>query len=429
MHIIVDNGGYNLNNIGDIAMLQVTVARLTKLFPHSKIDVFTEKPDLLRYACPIAQPLDLYGRNLLLQPFNIFGKTRMFIPRKYHDKCVDFEGRLRLRMPGITTLWIYYRLQKRGQNCLRFKEFQKKIQNASLVVAAGGGYFNNTFVRHAKQVLHTLGIAQQQNKPTVMFGQGIGPISDPSLTKMARDILPKVDLIGLRESILGPKLLSEFGVSPDRIAITGDDAIELIQADPKAKTGNNVGINIRIASYSNISTTHVDSLREILNNFANRVQADFTAVPIAFGTEDNDLKGIRALLPCANFVEPIFPKSRISSPQQIMQAAKICRIVVTGSYHAAVFALSQGIPVVGLSGSEYYVSKFKGLENQFQHGVHHVILNENSFAANFERALENAWNCAPSVRAPLLEAANRQIQAGKAFYARVQHLIQSRAKI
>ena len=429
MNIIVDNGGYGLDNMGDIAMLQVAVARLAKLFPKSKIEVFTEKPELLHYLCPEAQSLDLHGRNLLLQRFNILGKTRVFIPRKYHDKGVDFEHRLRQRIPGITTSWICYRLQKRGENCQPLEEFQQKISNASLVVAIGGGYINDSFIRHAKKVLHTIGLAQQQNKPTVLFGQGIGPITDPGLSKIARDVLPKVDLIGLRENILGPKLLAELGVSPDRIVVTGDDAIELIQADTNAKTGNNVGINIRLASYSNISTTHVDSLREILNNFANRVQASFTAVPIAFGPKDNDMAGIKKLISSDNLVEPVLQEGRLPSPQNIIQAARMCRIVVTCSYHAGVFALSQGIPIVALSASKYYISKFQGLEKQFQYGVQHVILNENSFATDFEHALENAWSCSSTVRVPLLQAANRQVQAGNDFYARVQSLIQRVAKV
>ena len=35
-------------------------------------------------------------------------------------------------------------------------------------------------------------------------------------------------------------------------------------------------------------------------------------------------------------------------------------VEVTGSYHAGVFALAQGIPVVGLLQSAYYEQKFIG---------------------------------------------------------------------
>lgn len=423
MNIIVDNGGYGLDNVGDFSMLQVAITRLNKLFPESEIEIFTEKPEVLKELCPKSKALHLYGRNLLFQEFNIIGKTRIFIPKKYQHRFVDFENKLRHRLPELTTAWICYRLQKRNENCQLLKEFQLKISNASLVVGTGGGYINDSFARHAKQVLYTLGMAQKQNKPTVLFGQGIGPLTDPGVLKIARDILPKVDLIGLRENILGPKLLSELGVAPDRITVTGDDAIELITDCLNLEDKNNVGINIRIAKYSNISTTHIAKIREIINNFTDRVKADLLAIPIAFGPKDSDLDGIKKLIPNDNLIIPVLQQDRMPLPQQIIQTLKTCRIVVTGSYHAGVFALSQGIPVVGLSASKYYVSKFQGLEKQFQGGLQHVILSKDSFASDLEHALENAWECSPSIRDSLLQSARRQVQEGNNFYTRVQSLI------
>jgi polysaccharide pyruvyl transferase WcaK-like protein len=45
-----------------------------------------------------------------------------------------------------------------------------------------------------------------------------------------------------------------------------------------------------------------------------------------------------------------------------------CRVVVTGSYHAGVFALAQGIPVVATAASRYYHDKFSGLADLFGGG-------------------------------------------------------------
>ena len=42
-----------------------------------------------------------------------------------------------------------------------------------------------------------------------------------------------------------------------------------------------------------------------------------------------------------------------------------CRLVVTGSYHAALFALSMGVPAIGIATSRYYEDKFLGLADQF----------------------------------------------------------------
>ena len=53
---------------------------------------------------------------------------------------------------------------------------------------------------------------------------------------------------------------------------------------------------------------------------------------------------------------------------------------MTGAYHAAVFALAQGIPVVCLSNSPYYLAKFQGLEDLFGVGCTIVTLSEPDFA-------------------------------------------------
>jgi polysaccharide pyruvyl transferase WcaK-like protein len=55
-------------------------------------------------------------------------------------------------------------------------------------------------------------------------------------------------------------------------------------------------------------------------------------------------------------------------------------VVVAGSYHAAVFALSQGIPVVALVKSPYYVNKMVGLGDQFGAGCEIVRLDEGDVA-------------------------------------------------
>ena len=114
------------------------------------------------------------------------------------------------------------------------------------------------------------------------------------------------------------------------------------------------------------------------------------------------------------------------SPQAVIKAAGLCRVVVTGSYHAAVFALSQGIPAIGLSASKYYVSKFSGLQKQFGRGVEHVLLGEADFGDKLRKALQHTWATADSVRPLLLSAAQKQIEDGTDFYRRVADLVHLR---
>ena len=104
------------------------------------------------------------------------------------------------------------------------------------------------------------------------------------------------------------------------------------------------------------------------------------------------------------------------SPDAIIDAIADCRLVVTGSYHAGVFALSQGIPVVALVASEYYQNKFLGLLDQFGDGCQIIDVSSANGSEQLRAALELSNAKAPELREPLLAAAERQITTCNEFY-------------
>ena len=73
MRILVENGCYDLCNMGDVAMLQVAVQRLSNLWPDASIEVVTAEPGLLAQYCPNAHPITARGRNLWLKDRNLPG--------------------------------------------------------------------------------------------------------------------------------------------------------------------------------------------------------------------------------------------------------------------------------------------------------------------------------------------------------------------
>ena len=95
------------------------------------------------------------------------------------------------------------------------------------------------------------------------------------------------------------------------------------------------------------------------------------------------------------------------------------RVVVTGSYHAAVFALARGITAIGLARSEYYADKFAGLFEQFGMSHNLVHLHWPDWQQSLRQLLERAWTEAASVKPELLAAANEQHRRSVAAYQRV----------
>ena len=130
------------------------------------------------------------------------------------------------------------------------RTFLSAFEAADLAVCTGGGFINDTFRGHARTILEQLALGARQGKPTAMFGQGIGPLGDAPLRERMRDWLPSLQLITLREGLVGPSILRDLGFPAERTVVTGDDAIELAHVCTPPQLGQGLGVNVRVARYS-----------------------------------------------------------------------------------------------------------------------------------------------------------------------------------
>ncbi len=133
-----------------------------------------------------------------------------------------------------------------------------------------------------------------------------------------------------------------------------------------------------------------------------------------------DVDTLRALLPPEDRVDG---GAALDSPQSVIRRIGECRVVVTGSYHGAVFALAQGIPVVALVKSDYYANKMLGVQQQFGVGCEVVRLDDQALPERVEGAIDRAWADAERVRAPLLASARDQIGRSREAYARLREMV------
>jgi colanic acid/amylovoran biosynthesis protein len=280
------------------------------------------------------------------------------------------------------------------------------------------GGLNDAFADSACSLLDELEFVLQAGIPVVAFGQGVGPITDPALLARARSVLPRLKLIGLREDHAGLPFLEFLGMPRDRIYVTGDDAIELAYRLRSSYSGNYIGINLRIAKYAETSNEMVDRLREPLQIAAQTLNSSLVAIPISFHENDSDIEANRRLLDGQNTGSP----ARIESPEDVIRLIGSCRVVVTGSYHGGVFALAQGIPVVGLVHSPYYEQKFIGLQKQFPGGCHILDFRQPVTPGEIQDAVRSAWASAEQIRELLLKTAARQVELGRAAYQAAREL-------
>ncbi len=422
MRILVENGCYDLRNMGDVAMLQVAVARLRALWPGALIEVVTDEPGLLARYCPAVQVVSAQGRGLWFTDRNVLYGPGQYLPESVNRVVRGMWCHVRRRLPVVAHRLIQLHAGYKGKDISEMNRFLEAVFAADLLVVSGGGDINDAFADYAQTLLDVMEMAGRRGAAVIMFGQGIGPITNPKLRARATAILGTVDLLAVREGLASPAVLDSLGVMNGQVFLTGDDAIEPAYKSRPRRLGENIGVNLRVANYSGTGNSHIEIIRSVLQNAGRKYNARLIPLPISFEKSSSDVETIgRLLRGCENDSDGC---QNLDEPTRVIKNAGLCRVAVTGSYHSAVFALAQGVPVVGLANSDYYIDKFRGLAHQFGCGCEVLLLDDRGLRDKLAGSIANAWGSAEDVRPKLLAAAKRQIGLGQAIYRRVYELVE-----
>lgn len=414
--ILLDNSGYALANLGDTAMLQVAIKRILTQIPYAEIFVFTNSTSNLGIYCsgtreisPIIRD-EWFQEKLLPIPEKMLpGRIRSW----YRRRTKDFKFKYPRIANGLMSITKTLFAPQKNKN----DEFLRIIESSDMVIASGGGYITDSFSSHAAQVLGTLLVAQRLGVPTAMFGQGIGPLQNKSLSYLAGKVLPNLKTLAVREGLESMTIAKKLNVSDNRIFLTGDDAIEIVQNTINQGVERNcIGVNIRLANYAGEIEPHLSEIANLIEQIANDEKSIIIPVPVHIGDSFRDLRAVTKM--CQINKSEVENARNITTPALLVQQISRCRIVITGSYHAGVFALSQGIPVVALVGSDYYAAKFYGLINQFEGGGEIVNIESDNFIETLRNAIVKSLAFPEKEKAKLIEKAKEQSDLSKNVWKR-----------
>ncbi len=355
-------------------MLEVSLARLRALWPAAGITVFTADRARLERMFP----------GLLSIPTS----TRTLYFRQSESGAEDPDSRGTLAA------------------------FRGRLSQLDLFLVSGMGSYHDAGGQDAIDMLDTIRLVRSLGVPAVAFSQGIGPIrKESAVWAAARRALPCLDFIALREGRSGPELLRELGVPSDKIVVTGDDAVEPAYRTRSAGESVLLGVNLRATSYAGITAEQTGEFAAVVQAAARQLSASIVPAPTSFVPWESDLDAFARMFPGESVPTDVEP-----TPEWAIGRIGRCRLIITGSYHGAVFALSQGIPAVCIENSEYYRDKFLGLAGQFGEGCTVIRLSDPGFE---ERVLAEAmrlWRTAEDYSKPLRRAAARQVEKSKAAW-------------
>ena len=390
-HVLIEPGTYGCRNIGDLAMLQVSVARLRKLFPNVSLAAVTRDSNLLRYFCPGVEPVSAASRQAWISESD--------------TKSLRQTQKVQ-RNPNLAS-----------------NGFGEHIATADLIVVTGMGGINDAFSGPADSLATVLEWGQTLAKPVALFSQGLGPLTPGPLFDKWKKILSRATLISLRENTFGPSLLDRMGTDRTLYFVTGDDSIELVLATGSAMptSADKVGFCLRVAPYSGIDFALLQSVGATVCSVARDWRMDVVPVPISLNPGESDLVSYRRVVRHGPL--PLWARSEYLSPAEVIKEVSGCQLMITGSYHAAVFALAQGIPVVAISASEYYDFKFKGLMHQFDAAAAGVVLRDPFSVSRLRNTIERLLSARLTGAAALVQSARAQAALGSDAYRRLGDLL------
>jgi len=273
--------------------------------------------------------------------------------------------------------------------------------DADLIVAAGGGYLTDYFSDLAIERLRALLRAKRDGRRAVMVGQGLGPVTRRRLLRTAGATLPRLDALLVRESRSSPIWARARGAEA---VVTQDDALELAARERPATLGHHLGVSLHVAQYTRLHELLAAPLQAALAHVA----APTIALPIR---RDHDARAARVIAAILGI-----PTIALPSTRALREAVGACRVVLSTTYHGAVFALAQGAAVVGVYGSSYYREKLVGLVADFPGSMQALDARGASFAALLHDALAAAWQDAPHQRPTLVSQVERWISTSRAAW-------------
>jgi colanic acid/amylovoran biosynthesis protein len=407
MTILIDPGTYNLANFGGVAMFRAAADRLREAIPGVRLRAFTESPASLSRVCPGVESVPHENVSEWVADRALLGPLQDRFPAPLKSSILAVRDRVAARAPGLVRGALRTRLRLSSKPTAGFDAFFAAVRDADAVVFTGGAGLNDEFPSFLKAFCTIVETAAGEGRPVALFGHAIGPLRPGPARRRLLEALRRLRIIGLRERVESPAYLREAGVDLSRVHFTGDDALEMALRHRPARLGKALGVNVRIAGYTGLGESALALLADVVARFRQRHEAPAVALPIAVHEAARDPEQIARVL---GEKEPD-PPADLSA---LLWRAGTCRAVVAGAYHAAVFALAQGVPVVALAQSPLYLAKFRGLQAEFGEGCRLVSLSEGPEKLAAE--LEEIWECAETLRPGLIAAAEGQARQGRTAY-------------
>jgi polysaccharide pyruvyl transferase WcaK-like protein len=299
------------------------------------------------------------------------------------------------------------------------------IRSADGVAVAGGGNLASTWPTHIYERGTIALLARLFGSPLVVSGQTIGPHLTDTDGALVAQLLSSAQLVGLREAD-SRAFSARLGVPEALLNQTIDDASFL--AGAAAALPERPYCVVTMAAHIDGEDPDLFDLRmaQLLDGVAARTGLDIVFFAHFGSTRPEEAVGdtivhnrIRARM-SAN--ASVF---RTTDSPAAAALARGAALSISSRYHPAVFAVSAGVPAVGIAVDDYTTTKLTGaLGNLGQNGV---LPLADLLAGNGHSTVAGVWDSRDAIRAQHAGIIDDARAASSAWWDRVAAALSSAA--
>ena len=355
MKKIVLIGGYGHSDIGDESQLTAVLTNLKNFLQPVQFFVLSDNPEHTR---------DYHKVHTIAYPRELAFKLRKG-PR-----------RLEFLMKALILVFNAWRLKK-GKPSLflseRGKRLFQEIKSANLLFNVGGGNLTSVwpgglYSRCMMYILFDL-----FGKPIVLSGQTIGPFYGWFDKRLASFALSRVNVITLRERF-SYNVLQRIGVTKPLIVVTADDSIALSPAGKKEV--EKLFSEEKILRHHPLIAANMirlpilppeklkkgkQLLAEIADHLISTYNARIVFVPMQYARNADDRIAASEVLKLMKHKNKVSIIMREYDDRTLKGVIEKMDLAIGFRYHFIVFAVSTGVPSIGIYLDDYYSVKIKGI--------------------------------------------------------------------
>ncbi len=238
--------------------------------------------------------------------------------------------------------------------------FFQELGGANLFLSGGGGLMQDvTGPFSAAYYSGLLSIAQLRGVPTMVFGQGVGPLKSAFNRMLVKATFGRTRVMTVRDQA-SVDLLTELRLPADRIVLTADPVLCLEPADPGrisqiwAGTGlrsdlPTIGISVR--PWHTWFERQFKTFASVISHVASSCGAQVLLLPFQ---QPGDERITEELRDCLSYrpdaqMPPVAMLNEILSSQEMLGLIGRLDLVVAMRLHAVIMAAAGGVPAVGIA--------------------------------------------------------------------------------